>query len=236
VPDFDDRVRQLVQGRHFYVLLPIAICGDNWPEKLRTELAKKKFNVTFMYGYADGVGARIVFAVKNNHKPVISTVGLATLIAQIFPWSAHRTDKSRTHVPLISLPNAAYLAIALAHVGCKRISLSGERDHFTLAAGDIGCDTSCMATEMTRASSFPRILNGFVAQLPDDTLRKSVKERISRNMHGRSLKLPFGLHLPTTGSLLWNSHYMMALHASGMFQVPVASCFSVFCEHVVERG
>ena len=225
-----------MQGRHFYVLLPIAICGDNWPEKLRTELAKKKFNVTFMYGYADGVGARIVFAVKNNHKPVISTVGLATLIAQIFPWSAHRTDKSRTHVPLVSLPNAAYLAIALAHVGCKRISLSGERDHFTLAAGDIGCDTSCMATEMTRASSFPRILNGFVAQLPDDTLRKSVKERISRNMHGRSLKLPFGLHLPTTGSLLWNSHYMMALHASGMFQVPVASCFSVFCEHVVERG
>lgn len=220
--DLSDCERQLVQGRYFYVLLPIASCGDKWPETLRNELAKKKFDVTFMYGYADGTGARIVFAAKNDKRPVISTVGLATLIAQAFPWSMQKTERSRTHVPLISLPNAAYLAIALAHVGCKRISLSGERDHFMMAAGDIGCETSCMATEMTRASSFPRLLNGFVAQLPEDTLRANVKARIARNMSGRGLKLPFDVHLPTSGSLLCNSRDMEAWNVSCMFQVPIA--------------
>lgn len=220
--DFSDCERQLVQGRYFYVLLPIAICGDKWPEFLRTELARKNFDVTFMYGYADGTGARIVFAVKNDKRPIISTVGLATLIAQIFPWSVPRTEKSRTHVPLISLSNAAHLAIALAHVGCKRISFSGERDYFSPSKGDIGCELCRMTADMTRATSFPRLLIGFINQLPDE-MRDEVSRRMTDNFNGRGLKLD--LTLPPTGSLFHDSRTTWAKHISCIFQVPTACCF-----------
>jgi hypothetical protein len=228
IPDSGDRMRQLAQGRYFYVLLPIAICRDKWPEYFRTELARKNFDVIFMYGYADGVGARIVFAVKNDKRPIISTVGLATLIANIFPWSMPRTEKSRTHVPLISLPNAAYLAIALAHVGCKRISLSGDRDFFSPSKGDIGCEICRMTADLTRATSFPRLFIGFIDQLPEQEMRNEVSSRMIANFSGRGLKLPFDLALPSTDSFFHDSSGTKAKRISAIFQVSAACCSSDF--------
>ena len=224
VSDFSDCERQLVQGRYFYVLLPIASCGDKWPEALRNELVKKKFDVTFMYGYADGTGARIVFAAKNDKRPVISTVGLATLIAQAFPWSVQKTERSRSHVPLISLPNAAYLAIALAHVGCKRISLSGDRDFFSPSKGDIGCEICRMTADLTRATSFPRLFIGFIDQLPEQEMRNEVSTRMMANFTGRGLKLPFDLALPPTDSFFHDSSGTKAKRISCIFQVSAACC------------
>ena len=189
---------QACNGRFFYVRVPIVKHRDSWAFKFRELLVSKSFDVPFMYSCADATAARIVFAVYNASKPNINTIGLATLISRAFPWVLNPSPSDRHHIPIIALPNRIHLAIALAHVGCNRLSLSGQRDHLKGSAGDVGDDVARLATEMTRATSFPRIMQCFVAQLQDSKMHNEVKKRIEEKLISRGLGSPFDVQLPVS--------------------------------------
>lgn len=208
-------VGQNENGGLFYAILPCGNVNAPWQQAFRSTMSARNFTVWFMYGVQKSSYVYVVFGLCAEKRLNISSAGVGKALGKIFTKKCEKT--SFISIVCLSSVNCVggetWLALALAHIACKRCACIGDLSEFDQAKGDIGSAHAAFAVDYIRATSFPLALCGSLNGLtPADAAER--KEWITAALRAKNLPLPWGN--PTDA---WCPQRKRASVVSVLFQV-----------------